>query len=146
MISHSVADTENIAAEFARKIAPGTVLFFRGDLGAGKTAFVRGLAMGLNIPAEYVSSPTYTFVKEYKILPSDDKLYELIEPEEKVPEEKSENEQYVLTPKYNTNTKIIYVNENLDDGIKRNSENELEALFNNNERGKVSKLWNRKKK
>lgn len=65
MLSQSVAETEKIAAEFAHSIHPGTVLFFRGDLGAGKTAFVRGLASGLGIPAEYVSSPTYTFVKEY---------------------------------------------------------------------------------
>lgn len=67
-------------------------------------------------------------------------------PAEKVPEEKSENEQYVLTPKYNTNTKIIYVNENLDDGIKRNSESELEDLFNNEGKGRVFRLWRKIKK
>lgn len=65
MITTSVAETEKAAAEFASALTPGTVLFFRGDLGAGKTAFVRGLAGGLGIPAECVSSPTYTFVKEY---------------------------------------------------------------------------------
>lgn len=52
----------------------------------------------------------------------------------------------IIPAKYDLHTEIIFVDESLDDGIKRNSENELEALFNNNERGKVSKLWNRKKK
>ncbi|MCQ2485309.1 MAG: hypothetical protein MJ168_08255 [Clostridia bacterium] len=67
-------------------------------------------------------------------------------PAEKAPEEKSENEQYVLTPKYNTNTKIIYVNENLDDGIKRNSESELENLFNTEGKGRAFRLWRKIKK
>ena len=65
MISNSVQETEKIAYELADKIAPGTVIFMRGDLGAGKTAFVRGLADGLGISPETVSSPTYTLVKEY---------------------------------------------------------------------------------
>lgn len=65
MISSSVEETERIAREYAASLKAGTAIFFRGDLGAGKTAFVRGLAAGLGIPAECVSSPTYTFVKEY---------------------------------------------------------------------------------
>lgn len=67
-------------------------------------------------------------------------------PAEKAPENNDSNEQYVLTPKYNTNTKIIYVNENLDDGIKRNSESELENLFSNERKGKVFGLWRKIKK
>ena len=65
MISNSVEETERIAAEYAAGVGAGTVIFFRGDLGAGKTAFVRGLAAGLGIAPETVSSPTFTFVKEY---------------------------------------------------------------------------------
>ena len=65
MISNSVQETEKIAFNLAQKLTPGTVLFMRGDLGAGKTAFVRGLADGLGIAPELVSSPTYTLVKEY---------------------------------------------------------------------------------
>ena len=65
MISNSVAETERIASEYAAGLKAGDVLFFRGDLGAGKTAFVRGLAEGLGIPPETVSSPTFTFVREY---------------------------------------------------------------------------------
>lgn len=66
MISNSVEETEKIAAEYAARLKAGDVLFFRGDLGAGKTAFVRGLAAGLGIAPETVSSPTFTFVKEYR--------------------------------------------------------------------------------
>ena len=65
MISNSVQETEKIAYDLAQKLTPGTVLFMRGDLGAGKTAFVRGLADGLGISPDLVSSPTYTLVKEY---------------------------------------------------------------------------------
>ena len=65
MISNSVPETERIASEYAAGLKAGDVLFFRGDLGAGKTAFVRGLAAGLGIPPETVSSPTFTFVREY---------------------------------------------------------------------------------
>ncbi len=69
------------------------------------------------------------------------------------PEEKKEEAEAksipavsIIPEKYDTHTEIIFIDESLDDGIKRNSENELEALFNNNGRRKVSKLWNRKKK
>ena len=65
MISNSVQETERIASEYAAGLKAGDVLFFRGDLGAGKTAFVRGLAAGLGIPPETVRSPTFTFVREY---------------------------------------------------------------------------------
>ena len=48
----------------SQKLQPGTILAYRGDLGAGKTAFTRGLARGLGCK-ELVTSPTYTIVNEY---------------------------------------------------------------------------------
>ncbi|MEG2959767.1 MAG: tRNA (adenosine(37)-N6)-threonylcarbamoyltransferase complex ATPase subunit type 1 TsaE, partial [Oscillospiraceae bacterium] len=55
--TNSPEETENLAARLAQKLTPGTVLAFTGDLGAGKTAFVRGIATGLGI-CERVTSPT----------------------------------------------------------------------------------------
>ena len=63
-ITSSPEETENLGARLAEKLLPGTVIAFRGDLGAGKTAFTRGLARGLGC-REQVSSPTYTIVNEY---------------------------------------------------------------------------------
>lgn len=63
-ISNSVEETENIGAELANRLKEGTVVAFTGDLGAGKTAFVRGMARGLGID-ERVTSPTFTIVNEY---------------------------------------------------------------------------------
>ena len=63
-ISNSPAETERLGAALAEKLCPGTVIAYRGDLGAGKTAFTRGLARGLGY-AEPVTSPTYTIVNEY---------------------------------------------------------------------------------
>ena len=57
-------ETEEAGAAFARGLKPGTVVAMYGDLGAGKTAFVRGMARGLGIDAR-VSSPTFTIVNEY---------------------------------------------------------------------------------
>ena len=48
--SHSPEETEQIGVLLAKKLTPGTVIAFEGDLGAGKTAFTRGLARGLEIP------------------------------------------------------------------------------------------------
>jgi tRNA threonylcarbamoyladenosine biosynthesis protein TsaE len=62
--SHSPEETEQIGAELARSLAPGAVLALYGDLGAGKTAFVRGLARGLGIDWP-VTSPTFNVVNEY---------------------------------------------------------------------------------
>ena len=64
-ISNSVEDTEKIGAEFSRGLMAGSVVAFTGDLGAGKTAFVRGMARGLGID-ERVTSPTFTIVNEYE--------------------------------------------------------------------------------
>ena len=63
-ITNSPAQTEAIGAALGKIIEPGTVIAYRGDLGAGKTAFTRGLAKGLGC-TEIVTSPTYTIVNEY---------------------------------------------------------------------------------
>ena len=63
-ITHSPEETEKIGAALAQKLNAGTVIAYRGDLGAGKTAFTRGLARGLGY-RESVTSPTYTIVNEY---------------------------------------------------------------------------------
>ena len=63
-ITHSPAETEAVGEALAKTLRPRTVLAFRGDLGAGKTAFTRGLGRGLGC-TERVTSPTYTIVNEY---------------------------------------------------------------------------------
>ena len=63
-ITNSPAETERIGAALGAILPPGTILAYRGDLGAGKTAFTRGLATGLGC-TDTVTSPTYTIVNEY---------------------------------------------------------------------------------
>ena len=63
-ITNSPSETEAVGAALARVLQPGTVIAYRGDLGAGKTAFTRGLARGLGV-TERVTTPTYTIVNEY---------------------------------------------------------------------------------
>ena len=63
-ITHSPEETENLGEALGRRLPAGTVLAYRGELGAGKTAFTRGLARGLGF-TEPVTSPTYTIVNEY---------------------------------------------------------------------------------
>ena len=58
-------ETEALGERLAGRLEPGAVVAFTGDLGAGKTAFTRGLARGLGI-AERVTSPTFTVVNEYE--------------------------------------------------------------------------------
>ena len=62
--TNSPAETEVIGVALGKILQPGTVIAYRGDLGAGKTAFTRGLAKGLGC-SEIVTSPTYTIVNEY---------------------------------------------------------------------------------
>ena len=62
--TNSPAQTEAVGAALGAVLQPGTVLAFEGDLGAGKTAFTRGLARGLGAD-DRVTSPTYTIVNEY---------------------------------------------------------------------------------
>lgn len=64
--SNSEQETRSIASALGRDLAMGTVLLLSGDLGAGKTAFVRGLAEGLGIDPDEVTSPTFTIVHEYR--------------------------------------------------------------------------------
>ncbi len=63
-ISESPEETEALGARLAETLPAGSVVAFTGDLGAGKTAFVRGMARGLGI-ADRVTSPTFTIVNEY---------------------------------------------------------------------------------
>ena len=60
----SPAQTEAVGAALGAVLQPGTIIAYTGDLGAGKTAFTRGLARGLNC-TDRVTSPTYTIVNEY---------------------------------------------------------------------------------
>ena len=64
--THSESDTMAVAREFAATLRAGDVVLLSGDLGAGKTAFVRGLAGGLGANPDDVSSPTFTLVHEYR--------------------------------------------------------------------------------
>ena len=63
-ITKSPSETEAVGAALARVLQPGAVIAYRGDLGAGKTAFTRGLARGLGVK-ENVTSPTFTIINEY---------------------------------------------------------------------------------
>lgn len=63
-ITHSPEETEKLGAALAQRLKPGTIIAYTGDLGAGKTAFTRGLAKGLGY-TQPVTSPTYTIVNEY---------------------------------------------------------------------------------
>ena len=61
----SAAETQALAAELAAQMPPGTVLCLHGDLGAGKTCFVQGLARALGVRRP-VGSPTFTLINEYR--------------------------------------------------------------------------------
>ena len=62
--SYSPEETEKIAYEFSQWLNAGDVVCMYGELGAGKTAFVRGIARGLGIK-DHITSPTFTIVNEY---------------------------------------------------------------------------------
>ena len=65
-ITHSANETIKIARQFAKKLKGGEVIGLVGDLGAGKTVFVKGLALGLGIK-EKITSPTFVILKKYDI-------------------------------------------------------------------------------
>ena len=87
-ITNSPAETEKVGEAMGKRLQPGDVIAYRGELGAGKTAFTRGLANGLGA-AEPVTSPPYTIVNEYLSgriplfhfdmyrLPSSDSLFDI---------------------------------------------------------------------
>ena len=62
--TNSPEETEAVGQLIGSRLRPGTIIAFEGDLGAGKTAFTRGLARGLGA-TDRVTSPTYTIVNEY---------------------------------------------------------------------------------
>lgn len=60
------AETSNVGREVAEELRAGDVVLLYGDLGAGKTAFTKGLADGLGIARDAVTSPTFTLMQEYR--------------------------------------------------------------------------------
>jgi tRNA threonylcarbamoyladenosine biosynthesis protein TsaE len=65
LITHSEEETSAVGEQLAQSLRSGDVVLLYGELGAGKTAFVRGMARGLGAPADDVSSPTFTLIQEY---------------------------------------------------------------------------------
>jgi tRNA threonylcarbamoyladenosine biosynthesis protein TsaE len=65
IITTSEDETVAAGARLAQVLGPGSIVLLHGDLGAGKTAFVRGLAQGLGADPDDVTSPTFTLVQEY---------------------------------------------------------------------------------
>ncbi|MEQ1572762.1 MAG: tRNA (adenosine(37)-N6)-threonylcarbamoyltransferase complex ATPase subunit type 1 TsaE [Vicinamibacterales bacterium] len=65
-LTHSAEETQAVARDLAEDLKAGDVLLLSGNLGAGKTVFVRGLAEGLGLDPGEVSSPTFTLVHEYR--------------------------------------------------------------------------------
>ena len=64
--TNSESETAAVGRELAATLSAGDVVLLHGDLGAGKTAFVKGLAEGLGVPGDEVSSPTFTIMQEYR--------------------------------------------------------------------------------
>lgn len=63
--SRSPDETVKIAEKYAQTVKPGDVICLKGNLGAGKTQFVRGFVQGVGLSGEIVSSPTFTIINEY---------------------------------------------------------------------------------
>ena len=78
-VSSSPEETRLIGSEFVRNVPAGTVLSLVGDLGAGKTEFVKGLALGLGIEGD-VTSPTFTILHEYQRRPASSFSYGFLSP------------------------------------------------------------------
>jgi tRNA threonylcarbamoyladenosine biosynthesis protein TsaE len=65
--THSADETTELGRRLAAELRPGSVVLLRGDLGAGKTTMVKGIAEGFNAArAEEVTSPTFTLIHEYR--------------------------------------------------------------------------------
>lgn len=69
MITHTAQETIEAGVYFAKKLRGGEILALNGDLGSGKTTFIKGLAQGLGIK-ENITSPTFVLLKEYQTLKS----------------------------------------------------------------------------
>jgi tRNA threonylcarbamoyladenosine biosynthesis protein TsaE len=65
LITESAEETSNIGEQLGRLLSKGNIICLSGDLGAGKTAFTKGIAKGLGV-SDYVTSPTYTIINEYE--------------------------------------------------------------------------------
>ena len=65
LISNNEIETKNIAKEYASKLDAGSIVLLEGDLGAGKTAFVKGVVEAFGDNANEVTSPTFTIVNQY---------------------------------------------------------------------------------
>lgn len=65
--SHSEQETKEFAAKIAKESRKPLIICLYGDLGSGKTVFSKGFALGLGIPEKQIKSPTYTFVRSYKV-------------------------------------------------------------------------------
>ncbi len=66
IVTRSAGETLSLGRRLGRLLGPGTVLALRGELGAGKTCFVQGLARGLGVKEDHVVSPTFVLVREYR--------------------------------------------------------------------------------
>jgi tRNA threonylcarbamoyladenosine biosynthesis protein TsaE len=66
LVTHSERETAAAGEQLGRTLAAGAVVLLEGELGTGKTAFVRGLAVGLDLDPAEVSSPTFTLIQEYR--------------------------------------------------------------------------------
>jgi tRNA threonylcarbamoyladenosine biosynthesis protein TsaE len=66
IITHSEAETAAVGRKVAATLNAGAIVLLQGDLGAGKTAFVRGIAEGLGISPDDVTSPTFTLIQEHR--------------------------------------------------------------------------------
>ena len=73
-VSHSEDQTRDLAGKLAASFLPGNVIVLQGQLGSGKTVFVKGMAVALGLDEKLVNSPSYTFVNEY---PGEKPLYHL---------------------------------------------------------------------
>ena len=66
IISHSEKETRNLGARIAKKLRPGSIVCLTGNLGSGKTTFVKGMATGLKIAPQKVNSPTFVLMNIYE--------------------------------------------------------------------------------
>src|SRR3990172_11319218 len=68
ILTESAEETENAGYEFAQNLKGGDIVCLTGDLGSGKTTFVKGIAKGLGIKSRIIS-PTFVLIRQYKIIP-----------------------------------------------------------------------------